>query len=56
MRILQMHDVGGICFRSSLHPGGVNVVFFDSTETVCVDVETVEVKRVQLESRLIGQI
>lgn len=52
----KLHDAGGIRFRSSLHPGGVNVVLFDSTEAVCVDVETVEVKRVQLESRLIGQI
>lgn len=50
----KLHGAGGIRFRSSLHPGGGNVVLLDSKDAVCVDVETVEVKRVQLESQSIG--
>ena len=50
----KLHDAAGIRFCSSQHPGGINVVLFDDDDADCVDVETVEVKRVHLEFQLIG--
>lgn len=47
----KLHGADGIRFRSSLHPGGVNVGLFDAKAAVCADVETVEVMSVKLQSQ-----
>ncbi len=42
----KINKIDGICFNSSLHNGGVNVVLFDSSSAKCVKVESREIKNV----------
>ena len=43
----KLQGAGGIRFRSSLHPDGVNVVLFDPARAACQAVRTVEVTSLQ---------
>ena len=42
----KINGIDGICFSSSLHKGGVNVVLFDSSSAVCVKVQSREIRDV----------
>lgn len=41
----------GVEFGSSLHDGGINIVFFDDTKLECVRVKIYEVTKIDIESR-----
>ncbi len=42
---------GGVEYGSSLHEGGINIVFFDDTKLDCVGVKVYEVSKIDIESR-----
>lgn len=42
----KINGIDGICFNSSLHKGGVNVVLFDSSAAKCVKVQSREIRDV----------
>lgn len=44
----KINDIDGICFNSSLHNGGVNVVLFDSSSAECIKVQTREIRDVHI--------
>ena len=44
----KINGIDGICFNSSLHNGGVNVVLFDSSSAECIKVKSREIKDVHI--------
>ncbi|MBP5421790.1 MAG: RES family NAD+ phosphorylase [Paludibacteraceae bacterium] len=42
----KINGIDGICFNSSLHNGGVNVVLFDSSSAECIKVKSREIRDV----------
>lgn len=44
----KINGIDGICFNSSLHNGGVNVVLFDSSSAECVKVKSREIRDVHI--------
>ena len=44
----KINDIDGICFSSSLHKGGVNVVLFDSSTAECIKVQNREIRDVHI--------
>ena len=44
----KINGIDGICFNSSLHNGGVNVVLFDSSTAVCTKVQNREIRNVHI--------
>ena len=44
----KINGIEGICFNSSLHNGGVNVVLFDSSSAECVKVKSREIRDVHI--------
>jgi len=44
----KINGIDGICFNSSLHKGGVNVVIFDSTAAECIKVQSREIRDVHI--------
>jgi hypothetical protein len=44
----KINGIDGICFNSSLHNGGVNVVLFDSSSAECIKVKSREVREVRI--------
>ena len=44
----KINGIDGICFNSSLHNGGVNVVLFDSSSAECIKVKSREIREVHI--------
>jgi hypothetical protein len=44
----KINGIDGICFNSSLHNGGVNVVLFDSSSAECIKVKSREIRDVHI--------
>ncbi len=44
----KINGIDGICFNSSLHNGGVNVVLFDSSAAECIKVQSREIRDVHI--------
>ncbi len=44
----KINGIDGICFNSSLHNGGVNVVLFDSFSAECIKVKSREIREVHI--------
>lgn len=44
----KINGIDGICFNSSLHDGGVNVVLFDSSSAECIKVQSREIRDVHI--------
>ena len=44
----KINGIDGICFKSSLHNGGVNVVLFDSSSAECIKVKSREIRDVHI--------
>ena len=44
----KINGIDGICFNSSLHNGGVNVVLFDSSSAECIKVKSREIREVDI--------
>lgn len=44
----KINGIDGICFNSSLHKGGVNVVLFDSSLAKCIKVKSREIRDVHI--------
>lgn len=44
----KINGIDGICFNSSLHNGGVNVVLFDSFSAECIKVKSREIRDVHI--------
>ena len=47
----KINGIDGICFSSSLHNGGVNVVLFDSSSAECIKVKSREIRNVYISNK-----